>query len=50
MTSRPPTEPLTRTTRLLAAVIIAIGALGITFLADRWLHHGPEFKLPLPPR
>jgi hypothetical protein len=49
MTSRPPTEPLSRATRLLAAAIIAIAALGITFMADRWLQHGPERASPQPP-
>ena len=37
MITRPPTEPLSRRTRLLAAVIIAIAALGITWLALLWL-------------
>jgi hypothetical protein len=37
MTATPPTQPLSATTRLLAAVIIALVALGITCLADRWI-------------
>jgi hypothetical protein len=37
MTATPPTQPLSATTRLLAAVIIALAALGITCLADRWI-------------
>jgi hypothetical protein len=50
MTSRPPTEPLSRATRLIAAAVIAIAALGITFIADRWLRHGAELMAPPPDR
>jgi hypothetical protein len=50
MTSRPPTEPLTRATRLLAAVIIALAALGITCMADRWLRHQADLTIPISPR
>jgi hypothetical protein len=46
MASTPPTQPLSRTTRLLAALIIALAAFGITWLAVRWLDI--ELHLPLP--
>jgi hypothetical protein len=39
MTSKPPTEPLSPATRLIAAVVIALVALGITSLVSRWLMH-----------
>jgi hypothetical protein len=42
MTSKPPTEPLSRTTRLIAAVLIALVALGITSLVARWLAQSPH--------
>ena len=48
MTSTPPTARLSRLTRLLAAVIIALTAFGITWLADRWLQHPAERISPLP--
>jgi hypothetical protein len=48
MTSRPPTERLSRPTRLLAAVLIALAAFGITCLADRWLQRPPERTSPSP--
>lgn len=41
MPTTPPTEPLSHVTRLLAAVIIALVALGITWLADHWLQEDP---------
>jgi len=50
MSPRPPTEGLSRATRLLAAVIIAIVALGITWMADRRLHSRPGPTIPLLPR
>ncbi len=46
MTSKPPSERISRTTRLFAAVIIAIVALGITWMADRRLNHEPDLTIP----
>lgn len=37
MTATPPTEGVSRSTRLVAAVVIALVALGITWLADCWI-------------
>jgi len=50
MNPMPPREGISRTTRLLAAVIIAIVALGITWMADRWLRPGEGPTIPLLPR
>ncbi len=50
MSHRPPTEGLSRATRLLAAVVIAIAALGITWMANRCMGSPPEPTIPLPPR
>jgi hypothetical protein len=50
MNHRPPTTGLSRATRLLAAIIIAITALGITWMAEQRLSPGPETSMPLPLR
>jgi hypothetical protein len=46
MTSLPPTQPVSQATRVLAAVIIALAALGITWLAHRWIRQSPAVLVP----